>query len=148
MATPTPTPNELARLKEELESALQLMLSLEIYYTTEKFSEIVEGLTKKVLAKQFNLNEEEIDVEHLYDTKPDPIKFIENTKTSDDKPLVIEKIESWDLVIAEFTIDKQSIAIKITIRYESTYIQVGDIHLQKLLTPIYVEDIKIKEARE
>jgi hypothetical protein len=145
-----PTPNDLARLKEELESELQLRLSLKKYYNVERFCDIIEDIIRKVIKNHFNLNEKDIYVEYL-ETNPNPYKIIENSESSEYQIILIEDIESIDRIIAELNINNQSYELSIYIRYESRELRIGDIgdiYMMRLLFPIYVEDIKIKEVRE
>ena len=142
----SPTPNDLARLKEELESELQLRLSLKKYYNTERFCDIVEYIIREVIKKHFNLDEKDIYVEYL-DVVPNSHKLIESSESTEGQIILLEDIESTDRIIAQFNINNQSYVLWIIISYESRELQIGDIYMMRLLRPIYVKDIKIIDER-
>jgi hypothetical protein len=142
----SPTPNELARLKEELESELQLRLSLKKYYNAERFCDIIEDIIRKVIKKHFNLNEKDIYVEYL-DIIPNSHRLIERGESPEGQIILLEDIKSTDRIIAQFNINNQSYELWILISYESRELQIGDIYMMRLLRPIYVEDIKIRDER-
>ena len=134
----SPTPNDLARLKEELERRLQ-KLEINIYYDALEFSNIIESITREAGQKVFTQNT--IEVMHEYDEIPLIVETLERSITLS-KTVRLEDIESTDRVIItlEFT------TIEIYLRYKARYLEVNNIFMQKLLEPL--EIIKIEMVRE
>jgi hypothetical protein len=138
----SPTPVDLAQLKNEIERRLQ-KLERDIYYDTLEFSNMIESITREAVQKVLRANA--IEVMHEYDEIPDIDQVLERSITLS-KTVRLEDIKSTDRVVVELELtNKKTIIIEFYMRYKARYLEVNNITMQKLLEPPEIRKIEAEE---
>jgi hypothetical protein len=142
----SPTSDEIARLKKELERALNKGIKRDVYYDSTLFSYAIEDIARETVRRFFNLNDlATIEVMHLYDEDPRYNDTIEAAEIANEvESLTLRDLESRDTVELKFTLNDKETIIEIYLEYEARELNVKHIHMLKLLTPIAVRDIQIE----
>jgi hypothetical protein len=140
-----PTPNDLVHLRCEIERELNERIHIDIYHGRLGLSLAIKSIVAETIRKTFKLKDTTtIVAEYIHDEYPKILVVRENAGTVSGGLVTLRDISVTDVVMLKIYIDEKAIAIKVYIEYGARELIVNSIHMLKLLTPIYVEDIKIK----